>query len=317
MTQGLYELIGAHRGAPVAALQAASTRSLAQLVRRRRALVEQGGDTGKIDLARAQLDEAWSVLSDPAGRRRYDALLALTEGGDLPPVLELWDRTIGSVASPAAVAAVEVVRALTGLQVRGMPAAVGAAEGEATDHGDHYGATPDTQADVPTEAFGKPEQQARPISTVLPSAVVRFPGGAEPDATPAAAEPRAPSDARADLRVVDGRGGAAPVVRLPVAHVGDATPPAPSGGLDVDALVADVGWSGALLAKVREHKGMSLRDVGDATRISARYLEAIEQDDFEHLPSSTFVKGYLREMARTLGLDEAALVRGYMRRMGG
>lgn len=313
MTHGLYELIGAQRGATVAALQAAYTRALAQLVRRRRALVEQGGDTGKIDLARAQLDEAWAVLSDPAGRRRYDALLALTEGGDLPPVPELWDRTMGSVASPAAVAAVEVVRALTDLQVQAMPAAVGAAEAAPTDHGDHYGATPDTQADVPTEAFGQPESRARPIATVLPSAVVRFPGGSEPDATPVAAESRPPSEPRADLRVVEGRGAAAPVVRLPVEHASTSG----SSELDLDALVAEVGWSGALLGRVREHKGMSLRDVGDATRISARYLEAIEQDDFEHLPSSTFVKGYLREMARTLGLDEAALVRGYMRRMGG
>ena len=67
---------------------------------------------------------------------------------------------------------------------------------------------------------------------------------------------------------------------------------------------------------MRNARNMSVHDLGEATRISVRYLTAIESDDHEHLPSRTFVRGYLREVARTLGLDADALVDGYMRRMG-
>jgi cytoskeleton protein RodZ len=55
--------------------------------------------------------------------------------------------------------------------------------------------------------------------------------------------------------------------------------------------------------------------MSDTTRISVRYLEAIEADQFDELPSSTFVRGYVREMARLLDLDEGATVTGYMRRL--
>ncbi|TVQ89012.1 MAG: helix-turn-helix domain-containing protein [Deltaproteobacteria bacterium] len=83
----------------------------------------------------------------------------------------------------------------------------------------------------------------------------------------------------------------------------------------VQRWIEEHGWSGALIRAVREARGLSLRDVGDATKISARYLEAIEADDFGQLPSSTFVKGYLREIARLLDLAESELIAGYLRRI--
>lgn len=321
MTQGLYELLGADPSADRDALQAAYTRAVAQLVRRRRSVIEQGGDAQRLDLHREQVDEAWSVLADPVRRRRYDALRVLTEDGDLPTGDALWERVSGSLASPAAAAAVEVVRSLTRVEVGALPAAAGAPEGEPTYVDGPYAAPFDTQADVPTEAIPPPSQVARHMETPRPSPLLAFPQGPAPVAgdrrpTPASVPPR-PS-----FQVVHGE--SAPVLQMPtpgapvVATPTPApAPAAPAPAVDsIDALVAELGWSGDLLKRVRESKGLSLRDMGDSTRISARYLEAIENDDFGHLPSSTFVKGYLREMARTLQLDEDALVRGYMRRMG-
>ena len=40
-------------------------------------------------------------------------------------------------------------------------------------------------------------------------------------------------------------------------------------------------------------------------------------DQFDALPSATFVRGYVREMARLLGLHEEQVVTGYMRRFSG
>jgi hypothetical protein len=314
MTQGLYELLGAERAASREALRAAYTRTVAQLVRRRRTLVEQGGDPGTLDLRRARIDEAWAVLADPVRRRRYDALLALTASGEPPDPEALWSQVAGALSSPAAAAAVEVVRRLTDLQVGALPAAAGTPEADPTEVDPARGRAPDTQADVPTESVafrsGAPAARARPAAV-----------GGRPDG---GGVPTVPTP-RPTLQVVQGRDSGAPVVHLPSSDPAAPSPPrdgasvpdGPAHPSDPGALVARYGWSGALLRAVREARGLSLRDMGEATRISARYLEAIEADDHAHLPSITFVKGYLREMARTLDLDEAALVKGYMRRMDG
>jgi len=84
---------------------------------------------------------------------------------------------------------------------------------------------------------------------------------------------------------------------------------------DLARLVDTYGYTGHLLRAVREARGLSPGDLSESTRISIRYIEAIEADQFDALPSSTFVRGYVREIARQLRLDEGAVVGGYMRRL--
>ncbi len=72
------------------------------------------------------------------------------------------------------------------------------------------------------------------------------------------------------------------------------------------------GLSGAFLRAVREHKGMSLDDVSRATRISTRYLDALESDSFDRLPSVTFVKGYIKQVAEHLGVVDSGIIEAYM-----
>ena len=59
---------------------------------------------------------------------------------------------------------------------------------------------------------------------------------------------------------------------------------------------------------IREHKGLSLAQVADATRVRRIYLSALEQGDLEPLPSRPFAIGYVRSYARVLGLDVDAAV---------
>jgi hypothetical protein len=85
---------------------------------------------------------------------------------------------------------------------------------------------------------------------------------------------------------------------------------------DVVKLIDEFGYSGMLLKIVRERLGLRISDIADHTRISVRYLEALEAEDGESLPSATFVRGYVREVARMLHLDPDAVVTGFMRRLG-
>ncbi len=58
-------------------------------------------------------------------------------------------------------------------------------------------------------------------------------------------------------------------------------------------------------------RGVSLDEISTATRISTRFLEALENEQWERLPGGAFNRGFIRSIARFLGIDEDALVAEY------
>jgi len=54
----------------------------------------------------------------------------------------------------------------------------------------------------------------------------------------------------------------------------------------------------------REKRGVSLETVADETKVSTRFLHALEVDDFASLPGGVFQRGIVRSYCRFLGLDE-------------
>lgn len=68
---------------------------------------------------------------------------------------------------------------------------------------------------------------------------------------------------------------------------------------------------GEHLKREREMRGVSLNEISAATRISTRFLEAIENDRWNELPGGAFNRGFIRSIARFLGLDEDSLVAEY------
>ncbi len=60
---------------------------------------------------------------------------------------------------------------------------------------------------------------------------------------------------------------------------------------------------GAFLKAHREARGLSLDALARQTKIQKTYLEAIEADDYESLPSGPFVNGFITSYARALGVD--------------
>lgn len=65
--------------------------------------------------------------------------------------------------------------------------------------------------------------------------------------------------------------------------------------------------AGERLRQAREAAGLQLADVAARTRIPQRHLEAIEADDFNALPSTTYSVGFARAYARVVGADEVAI----------
>ena len=62
---------------------------------------------------------------------------------------------------------------------------------------------------------------------------------------------------------------------------------------------------GARLKAAREARGMSRQDLAQRLRLDEHVIEALETDDLERLPAPTFVRGYMRNYARLVGLDES------------
>jgi cytoskeleton protein RodZ len=68
---------------------------------------------------------------------------------------------------------------------------------------------------------------------------------------------------------------------------------------------------GEHLKREREMRGVSLEEIAAATRISTRFLEAIEKEQWDQLPGGVFNRGFIRSIARFLGLDEDSLIAEY------
>jgi cytoskeleton protein RodZ len=69
---------------------------------------------------------------------------------------------------------------------------------------------------------------------------------------------------------------------------------------------------GEELRRERESRGIALESIVSATKISSRYLIALETGHFSSLPGGVFNKGIVRSYARFIGLDEESWVNRFM-----
>jgi len=70
--------------------------------------------------------------------------------------------------------------------------------------------------------------------------------------------------------------------------------------------------TGAFLKKVREIRGLELGDISQRTKISERYLRALEEEQFGEMPAAVYVRGYVTEYARALRLDPQRAAESYL-----
>lgn len=280
MPPGFYELLGVEPPSSAARIRSAYGQALARLTRLRRARVTAGEATETLDRERVHLDEAWEVLSDPLRRRRYDALRAW-QAGDRPTDPEaVWEAVGESLVHPAAQVAARLLRVTSQLtEIGELPRAPS-------------GAAIDPATLIPHDD-----------DLTTPRDIIR------------------PARDRRHLRLVEGGPDEAGVIVLPQPRRPRAAPgPVHPGGIvhlpddEVRILLEEHGHSGAFLRSVRERMGLTARALSDETKISEAYLCGLEDEDWAALPSLTFVRGYVREVARTLGLDADAVVTGFMRR---
>ncbi len=65
------------------------------------------------------------------------------------------------------------------------------------------------------------------------------------------------------------------------------------------------------LEQQRLRAGLSLEAIADRTKISIRFLRAIEAGDFEQLPAGIFATSYIRQYAEAIGTDPEKILTRY------
>ena len=68
---------------------------------------------------------------------------------------------------------------------------------------------------------------------------------------------------------------------------------------------------GDILRQAREEKGFNLKEIQEVTKIRLRYLEAIDEGDFDSIPGEVYRKGFIVNYANAVGLDGQAVLQKY------
>jgi len=91
-----------------------------------------------------------------------------------------------------------------------------------------------------------------------------------------------------------------------------AAPAMPATLQPAPASIAEI--TGPVLKMLREQRGLSVRQVADTTKLSARYVEGIEEESYPKLPARPYLRGFLFSYARAIGYEPQRIVNDYMKR---
>src|SRR4249919_2963860 len=69
---------------------------------------------------------------------------------------------------------------------------------------------------------------------------------------------------------------------------------------------------GGMLRAARERRGLSLRQISNATKIAMMTLEALERNDYSRLPGGIFSRSFVRAYATAVGLDPEAITNEFL-----
>ena len=295
-------------------------------------------------LLSSRIEEARAVLLDPSARSRYDERIGVrphatplpaspgTPVQALPPPPET--RPEPGASSPAWPPAEVDVAVAEPLHISpGLPVFVPVAP-------------PATEPAAPSATVPAAQVVSSPPPATLAPEGSRVHGGTSPaesspwlePASPGGDEvqhPAAPPQAAAPLAPDQPSAVAAPLpLALARPEPQPAPPIAPVAPIALTRAVAPIlldrevppprpllvpegaAWSGEMLRRVRESRGLTLQQVAERTRITRHHLENIELDRFKALPAAVYLRGIIMSLARELRLDGQKVARSYLDRMG-
>ncbi len=271
--QSLYEILEVPRDAPADEVERAYERA--------KALYGPGSlatytlmDPDEAALLARRIEEARAVLLDPVMRAGYDAGLAPEKGRD-----GRAGRPLPPVIPPVKAPPAQLGRAAQRVQAAPAAQADGAASRPA----------------APASSGSPPEPPAATVAIPAPAAEGHSVGeasGPQQAAEPPVIQPAAPSP--------------------PVPSRADPVRPSPSSPHPGYAIPESGPWTGEVLRRVREARGLTLQQIAERTKVTRHHLENIEADRYVKLPAAVYLRGILMSLAKELRLDGQRVARSYL-----
>jgi curved DNA-binding protein CbpA len=72
-------------------------------------------------------------------------------------------------------------------------------------------------------------------------------------------------------------------------------------------------WVGEDLKNAREYKNISVERMSDKIKVNSYYITAVENMDSSNLPAPVFVRGYVVQISKHLGLNDKLVADSYMK----
>lgn len=320
MTQNFYAMLGVSETAPMLEVHAAYKRKLGALVHRKHTAERSQSAMAELCREERALREAVSILTDPVRRSMYNTFRKASDGSLPSNQEELWSEVQNTVVDKTTVSAVRLLGSLTTLPLQDIaflkaPAVKRNLEEEKTEP---MGVRPTSmknstqRSDVrksidqltekrtggpsmdldATEMIARPAQTVSKKSTPLDTLKDRVPK------TNTAADKKtitAPKQTKSAPKPKTAPKKAKPTM---------------------SELVRQHGYSGRLFRAIRENQGLSISDLSQRTNVPVNYINAIETEDFGVFSNSFFVRGVVKNISRSLGIQEREIVEGFLTRMG-
>lgn len=264
-------------------------------------------------LLKDRIEEAKRTLLDPEARARYDARLA-AEALAAEAAVRIASTGSGAVAAgpqrpwrapPTPTPPPHPERRHVPEPTPPEPEREAEAEAEGAQEAPPAARVEERpEANVEAQRAGMgPAAPAAPSEPAAPRADGE--GAGEAARAEATAPPAPPPAAAAPVEPVAPPPGPAPILLKKEIRPEPREFPIPDGAV----------WSGEALRKVRESRGLSVREVCERTKITPYHLDNIEQERFSLLPAPVYLRGILVAVARELRLDGQKVARSYLERM--
>lgn len=81
-----------------------------------------------------------------------------------------------------------------------------------------------------------------------------------------------------------------------------------------DLIHKELEWRGVFIKRIREARRLSIEELADFTKISKKYLKAIEEEDYGKLPAPVYLRGFVIQLAKKLKIPSETVAAAYLAR---
>jgi DNA-binding transcriptional regulator YiaG len=299
-------------------VHAAYKRKLGALVHRKHSAERSQSALAELYREERALREALVILTDPVRRSMYNTFRKASDGSLPSNPNDLWTEVQDTVVDKTTVAALRLLGSLTTLPLQEVsllqaPAQKRNPEEEKTEP---IGVRPASlknrtqRADV-RESITQVTDQRGPKLDLDATEIVSKPVSKAQKAPLETLKDRVP---KTDAKSQSAKEPAPRKAKAAVPLQETAKPAKPA--LSTQDLVRQHGYSGRLFRAIRENQGLSVSELSQRTNVPVNYINAIENEDFGVFSGPFFVRGVVKNISRSLGIQERAIVEGFLSRMG-